>query len=317
MEEPADGRPAESSIVEMSIELLPADAEDAPSDVYQAAATLGLSPDIEWRGYMTRELGFGVRAAVATVRSWTGEVGAEELEDACAALTCVQSARVVSWTQCNDVCPFDLAWLHAPLRLDAQALAPSAPLARLPRLGLVSTFRAAPNLRSWIVFHLHVGVRAFYLYADSEADAAEARALAASLGAAGALIRVVDVDAALRREWEGLVGWRRYGPRLAEAGSSVMARQCLNAEHAMVHAGALLQRQADRRAAAIGTCDAQSDGLDAGRTGARSESAVCDWLCHCDVDELVCVRPHRPPLAGDLRCRARGLSSTHQTVERS
>lgn len=277
---------SDSAPVEMLIELMPADADDAPGDVYHAAATLRLSTDLEWRGYATRELAYGLVIAVATARSWTGEVSAEELEDACAALPQVQNARVVSWTQCSDACPFDLAWLHPPLRISS----PSFALQRAPpRLGLVSTFRSAPNLRSWVVLHLAMGVRAFHLYADSEADAAEARALAASLGRAGACVRVVAVDDELRREWEGLVGWSRYGPRLSEAGSAVMARQCLNAEHAMLAAGRALASERRRRAA--GAEGAEGAEGEEAREEAREGAGTCDWLCHCDVDELVCVRP--------------------------
>lgn len=309
-----------STIVEMAIELVPTEADTAPADVYHAAAKLRLSSDLEWRGYDTRALAYGIDVAIATARSWTGNVSAEELEDACLALECVQSARVVSYTQCSEVCPFDLAWLNSSsmISLGSAAAPPQPAASTLQRLGLVSTFHCAPNLRSWITYHLHTGIRAFYLYADTEADAAEARALAMSLGHhASACIRVIAVDDTLRREWEGLVGWSRYGPRLLEAGSAVMARQCLNAEHAMLAAGnALAAEELARR------CGRGSGGNDPGEVGniclqgiCGDMSLACDWLCHCDVDEIVCVRPTTPPFATGQAPTSLWMSSSSNGLE--
>jgi hypothetical protein len=147
----------------------------------------------------SRAVGFGLSIAVATARSWLGLVSAEALEDVCAGLACVQNARVVRWYPVDAVCPFDRAWLAAPLRAQLGAPAggggglPSGAPAeeaeaeagvlreRAPRLGLVSTFRGAPDLEGWVAYHVAVGVRAFFLYADSQ-DAVEAKAVGAKLG---------------------------------------------------------------------------------------------------------------------------------------
>ncbi|CAE8611380.1 unnamed protein product [Polarella glacialis] len=217
---------------------------------------------------MTRDVGYGIFAAVATCRSWTGIVSAEELEDAAKGLACIQNARVVKWYPCMDVCPFDQCWFQEYLRGPAKKNAAPLRANRLPSLGIVTTFRGAPNLESWVRYHLKVGIKAFYLYADSAADAEAARRLADTLGPEGAYMRIVEVDDALRQEWESLVGWSRYGPRLKEVGSAVMARQCLNAEHAMIVAGAALDMEQE---------------------GEGAEGPVCEWLLHCDADELVCM----------------------------
>jgi translation elongation factor EF-1beta len=316
--------PCESAIVEMSIELLPADADDAPADVYHAVAMLPFgADDIEWRGYTTRAIGYGISAAVATARCWSGQVRADELEEACAALPCVQSARVIRWYTPNDTCPFDLAWLNPPFEPprpdEVEAALARRPAARPaagsgvaaavsppPRLGLVCTFRAAPDLRGWLLYHCALGVRAFHLYADGDADAREARALLADGLPPGVAARVVGVDEALARAWRAQPGWSRYGPRLAEAGSAVMARQCLNAEHAMMAAAAALARERAREAAAAaaeadgdGDGDAAADGAEtsAGLDAADALAPACEWLCHCDADELVCAWPGDAELA--------------------
>jgi len=269
--------------VEMLIELYPASGEESPADVYHAAAMLALSSDLEWRGFTTRAVGYGLHIAVATARSWLGLVSADVLEDACAELACVQNARVVRWYPVDAVCPFDKAWLVAPLRSPVEEAAASAEKEalreRTPRLGLVSTFRGAPDLEGWLAYHVAVGARAFFLYADTQVDAAEAQAVGVKLGLCneggggqGALLRVVPVDEKLRREWEQLAGWSRYGPRLTEAGSALMARQCLNAEHAMAKVGKALEAKKNSLAAEQRIAAATQEGE--GEGGGRRVACV-------------------------------------------
>ena len=157
----------------------------------------------------------------------------------------VQSVQVQTWRMVEDVCPFEICWIHDKL--------PALPAPHDVRCGIVSTFRDAPCLGSWLRYNLSVGIDKIYLYIDSpQHDETAAREAA---GAHPGKVQLILSDAALRAAWESQVGWMRYGKYVDDTGdhSAVMARQSLNAEHAMRLA--------------------EADGL--------------AWLAHIDVDELL------------------------------
>ena len=98
-----------------------------------------------------------------------------------------------------------------------------------------------------------MGIDKIYLYVDSPEHDAEAATTAAALHPGR--VDVILSDPTLRSSWERQVGWIKYAQYVDDTSdhSAVMARQSLNAEHAMRLA--------------------ESDGL--------------EWLAHIDVDELL------------------------------
>ncbi len=116
-----------------------------------------------------------------------------------------------------------------------------------PRAAIVTTLRdAAATLGSFVAYHRAVGFKHFFLFFDDPADP--------MLGWARAQpdITAIPRDNDLRQAWRGLARWNDVG---AHVEAEVMARQVLNAEHAMNVARTM--------------------GL--------------DWLLHIDSDELFYV----------------------------
>jgi len=110
-------------------------------------------------------------------------------------------------------------------------------------------------LTSWVRFHIAVGFCRIWLYVDdpSSIDLQEASHLQEAYGG---VVTVVLHDDRLRESWRRLTGWKKYGAFAESVGdrSAVMARQCLNGEHA----------------------------------ARLAEDEDCQWLLHIDVDELAC-----------------------------
>lgn len=240
--------PEMHGLIELVLELCPEDVEDTPLSIYSSVSLIPLE-HVEWRGYTTEPLGFGINLVIAVCRVYN-VVGAPEPDmvvQAAFELSCVQAAKVRRYTSLDDdsLDPFDLCWLHLPKPFDSGA----APV----KCGIVSTFRDAPNLDSWIKFHAAVGFSRFWLYVDApDEDGAEAAAAAATHPG----VTLVPRDERLRSAWRQQSGWKVYG-HLVDAvndHSAVMARQCLNGEHA--------------------AASAQAEGI--------------DWLLHIDLDELAC-----------------------------
>jgi translation elongation factor EF-1beta len=81
-----------SNAVKMELKLLPADVNAGPELMYRSVSTLKLSLDLELRGFRLQPIGYGVIAVIASCRSWTGIVTAQELEDDAMQLECVVTA---------------------------------------------------------------------------------------------------------------------------------------------------------------------------------------------------------------------------------
>lgn len=116
-----------------------------------------------------------------------------------------------------------------------------------PRMAIVTTLRdAGATFGSFVAYHRAIGFKHFFLFFDDPADP--------MLGWASAQadITAIPHDAALRQAWQGLACWPGTGPHIER---EVMARQILNAEHAINLA--------------------RARGL--------------DWLLHIDSDELFYV----------------------------
>lgn len=244
-------------ILELTLEVTPADIEDSLLDIYRSLARTPLK-HVEWRGYSIEPLGFGINFVLATCRVFAvpGAPEPDDIIEAASSLPGVQGARMLHSRSIGseDMDPYDLCWLHPMRSLSSlSSAAASGSRGGHATCGIVSTFRDAPCLVSWLRFHLAVGFSHVWLYADAPQDEdAEALALAASLPG----VQVVPRDEKLRSEWKLLAGWKTYGPVVDLVGdhSAVMARQCLNGEHAA--------------------------GL--------AEQAGCEWLLHIDLDELAC-----------------------------
>ncbi len=115
------------------------------------------------------------------------------------------------------------------------------------RAAIVTTLRdAAATLRSFVAYHRAIGFKHFFLFFDDPADPMLDWARTQSD------ITAIARDDDLQRAWRGLTLWDSVGTHIDR---EVMARQVLNAEHAMNLARAM--------------------GL--------------DWLLHIDADELFFV----------------------------
>lgn len=235
---------------EYLFEVCPEDVEALHLEIYREVALLPL-PHVEWIGFSLQPLGFGISFVMATCRAvqHPDTPDGEAIEGAISALACVQRAQLKRQRTLDedDMDPFDLGWLHRPRPFDGESAS--------PKCGIVATFRDAPCLASWVRFHIAVGFSRIWLYVDdpSTSDMPEALALQE---ATGAVLTVVPRDDELRKAWKRLTGWKKYGPAVDSVGDrgAVMARQCLNGEHAAELA--------------------QAEG--------------CEWLLHIDVDELAC-----------------------------
>jgi len=242
----------EVELQEVTLELLPEDVETTPFEMYKALVQAAL-PGIQWTGYVTKPLGFGISRVFPTGRFLlTSEaVSTDAILEAALALSCVQSAQLAhARTLDRDHDPFDQCWFDPPHPVDGTG----PPV----RCGIVTTFRDAPNLHSWIRFHLAVGFCRIFLFVDNPDEDGR---LAAEIASLHSSVTVVLRDGKLQQAWRELVGWSTYGPSVdvADDFSVVMARQCLNAEYAMERA--------------------EADDL-------------CDWLLHIDADELLCPPPN-------------------------
>lgn len=240
-------------VAEFTFEICPEDAETPVVNIFHSVALLPLQ-HVEWMGFTLEPLGFGISFVLATCRvpEIRDAPDQDVILEAVLGLDCVQTAktrksRTLDGSELDD--PFDLCWRHPPKPFVGDLTGPSV------KCGIVSTVRDALCLTSWLRFHIRMGFSRIWLYADAPSGDDISIFLAAQ-EAHPDIVTVVPRDAELRNGWQQLAGWKRYGP-MADAVndlSALIARQCLNGEHA--------------------ACLAEAEG--------------CEWLMHIDMDELAC-----------------------------
>merc|ERR1711862_318279 len=148
------------------------------------------------------------------------------IEEAASALACVQKVQLKRSRMIDesDLDPYDLCWLHPPRSLCTEA--------RKVRCGIVTTFRDAPCLSSWVRFHMAVGFSSIWLFVDdpSTTDMAEALRLQELYPDT---VTAIPRDEHLYATWHQLTGWKKYGDTVDKVGDhgAVMARQCMNGEY--------------------------------------------------------------------------------------
>lgn len=237
----------DSEPFELVVHLLPADGDVTPAEIYQALALMALD-GVNWHGYTTEPLAFGLESVNATCVCVPKAEGmdAYAIVEAAEQLLCVQSASNECQRSWNGEDMFERCWLNPPRRVPRGQ--------ECMKCAIVTTLKKPFCLDSWVRYHLAVGFEHIFLYLDSPEDDAEsvARIATSHPGA----VTVIPRDEKLREEWRQLAGWRQMEHIIDLPGDlgAVMARQVLNGEHAA--------HLADKQ------------GL--------------DWLLHCDCDELAC-----------------------------
>ena len=186
------GGACSNEISEISIEVLPDDAEMMPKQMYMTIATseLEVFQGMQWRGYTSEHIAFGVYRTIIVCHPYGVEQ--DDIIDAIRnfrpitafsirralltpphVLSCVQSASVLAWQMVGELDAFEQSWLQKPLGI--------GPSPNTPTCAVASNFRDAPCLSSWVRYHLAVGFDHIFLYVDCPKEDAEDALAAASI----------------------------------------------------------------------------------------------------------------------------------------